>query len=152
HELLLFDRNGLPKPEDVAKLRFEVRESRPVFQEPLLGVLASLPDALALVGVPGPGLLDEAVIDASVQHAARLRDAFTVEHVELRLPEGRRELVLDPLDLGPDAQRLGALLDGVLAADVEPYGGVELQRAPAGRRLGVAEHHADLLSDLVDEN
>src|SRR4029434_6472544 len=115
-------------------------------------VLASLSDPLTLVGVPSPGLLNEAVVDASVQHAARLGDPFTVHDVELRLSEGRRELVLDHLDLGPDAQRLGPLLDRVLAPDVEPNGRVELQGAPARRGLGVAEHDADLLADLVDED
>src|SRR5262249_3404911 len=138
--------------ESVAELGLEIRQNHRIVLQPLLGVLASLSDPLTLEGVPGPGLLDQAVVDASVQHAARLRDAFTVQNVELRLAERLRELVLDRLDLGPDAERLRPLLDRVLAADVEPDGGVELQRAAARGGLGVAEHHPDLLADLVDEN
>ena len=38
------------------------------------------------------------------------------------------------------------------AADVDADRGVELQRAAAGRRFGIAEHHADLLAQLVDED
>ena len=40
----------------------------------------------------------------------------------------------------------------LLSADIEPQAAVELQRAAARRRFGVAEHHADLLADLVDED
>src|SRR5258705_8840966 len=92
----LFDRHRLAKSESVAELRFEVRERRRIVLEPLLGVLASLSDPLTLVRVPSPGLLDEAVVDTSVQHAARLGDPFTVHDVELRLSERRCEPVLPP--------------------------------------------------------
>ena len=47
--------------------------------------------------------------------------------------------------------RLDAFLERLDAADVEPDRGVELERAAAGRRLGVAEHDADLLAQLVRE-
>ncbi len=43
-------------------------------------------------------------------------------------------------------------LDRADAADVEPHRGVELERVAAGGGLGVAEHHADLHPDLVDED
>src|SRR5262249_27694827 len=59
-----------------------------------------------------------------------------VYHVVSRLADRRRELVLHDLDLRADADRLGAVFDRVLTADVEPDRGVELQRAAAGRRLG----------------
>ena len=45
-----------------------------------------------------------------------------------------------------------AVLDGADAADVEAHRSVELERVAAGRGLGVAEHHADLHADLVDED
>ena len=38
------------------------------------------------------------------------------------------------------------------AADVDADRRIKLQRPPAGRRFRVAEHHADLLADLVDED
>ena len=45
-----------------------------------------------------------------------------------------------------------AFLDVLDAADVEAHRGVELERRAAGGGLGVAEHDADLLADLVDED
>ena len=47
--------------------------------------------------------------------------------------------------------RLDAVLQRLDPADVEPDGGVELERPPAGRRLGLPEHDADLLAQLVRE-
>jgi hypothetical protein len=44
------------------------------------------------------------------------------------------------------------VLDGLDAADVEADRAVELERPTAGRGLGRAEHHADLLAQLVDED
>ena len=45
-----------------------------------------------------------------------------------------------------------AVLDARDAADVDADRRVELQRAAAGRRFGIAEHDADLLAQLVDED
>ena len=45
-----------------------------------------------------------------------------------------------------------ALLERADAAHVEAHRGVELERVAARRRLGVAEHHADLHADLVGED
>jgi hypothetical protein len=38
------------------------------------------------------------------------------------------------------------------APDIDADGAVELERAPAGRRFGIAEHDTDLLAQLVDED
>ena len=79
------------------------------------------------------------------------RDALAELDVELGLAERRGDLVLDDLDADPVADRLGAVLERLDAADVEPLGRVELQRAAARLGLRRAEHDADLLADLVDE-
>src|SRR5262249_55629199 len=84
---------------------------------PLLGVFPSLPDTLVLEAVPGARLLDEVLIDRGVEHGARLGHALAVEHVELRLAERRRQLVLHDLHLGSHADRLRPLLDRVLPPD-----------------------------------
>ena len=65
---------------------------------------------------------------------------------------GGRHLVLDDLDPGPVADHLGAVLERLDPADVQPDRRVELQRLAAGGGLGRAEHHADLLAQLVDED
>src|SRR5216117_3336243 len=47
-----------------------------------------------------------------------------------------------------DIRRIGAILDRGDAANIGPYGGVELQRAPAGGGFRIAEHHADFFANL----
>ncbi len=92
------------------------------------------------------------MLHAHVDQAALAADALAVEDVELGLLEGRRDLVLDHLAAGAVADRFRAVLEGLDAADVDAHGGVELQRAATGRGLRRAEHHADLLAELVDED
>src|SRR5690606_19573667 len=123
-----------------------------VLQQELAGVLLALPQLIALVGVPGAGLADEAVLDAHVDERALLGDAVPVEDVELGLLERRRDLVLDDLDPGAVADRVAAVLEGLDAAHVQAHRGVELQRLAAGGGLRRAEHDADLLAQLVDED
>src|SRR4051794_1736414 len=115
-------------------------------------VLLALAELIAVVGVPGAGLADEAVLDAHVDQAALPGDALPVEDVELGLLERRSHLVLDDLAAGPVADRLAAVLERLDPAHVHPDRRVELQRLATGRGLGRAEHDADLLAELVDED
>src|SRR5690606_2970421 len=128
-----------------------VGEAGVVAQE-LAGVLLALPELVALVGVPGAGLADDPLLDADVDERALAADAHAVEDVELGLLERRRDLVLDDLDAGAVADHVGTVLERLDAADVQPDRRVELQRAPTGGGLRRAEHHADLLAQLVDED
>src|SRR5512134_174608 len=97
------------------------------------GVFPSLADALALQGVPRSALLDHPELRADVQEIPFARDPFAVEDVELRLPEGGGELVLDDLDARAAPDDLVVLLDLRDPADVHADGGVELQGVAAGR-------------------
>ena len=81
-----------------------------------------------------------------------LRDAGAVHDLEFGLAKRRRHLVLDDLDPGHRAHHFLAVLDRADAPDVHAHRGVELERIAAGRGLRIAEHHADLHADLVDEN
>ena len=65
---------------------------------------------------------------------------------------GGRDLVLHDLDAGPVADHLLAVLQRLDATHVETDRGVELQRPATGGGLRRAEHHADLLAQLVDED
>ena len=80
------------------------------------------------------------------------RDALAVEDVEQRLAKRRRHLVLHDLDARLVADDFVAPLDRADAADVEPHRRVELERVAARGGFGIAEHHADLHPDLVDED
>src|SRR3954469_8050553 len=115
-------------------------------------VLLALAELVALVRVPGAGLADEALLDPGVDEAALAAEAGAPQEVELGLLERRGHLVLDDLDTHPAADRLGALLEGLDAADVEPDRRVELQGAATGGDLGRAVDDADLLAQLVDED
>src|SRR5918994_7023506 len=115
-----------------------------------LGVVAALAEPLVAVGEERPRLRDDVVLDAEVEDAAGARDPLAELDVELRLAEGRRDLVLDDLDADAVADGLRALLQRLDPADVEALRRVELQRPPARLGLGRSEHHPDLLADLVD--
>src|SRR3954451_3588996 len=137
--------------ERLVDLALDLRRHLRVLAQVALGVVASLAEPLVAVGEERPRLLDDVVLHAEVEQAALRRDALPVLDVELGLPERRRDLVLDDLDPHPVADRLGALLERLDAADVEPLRGVELERAAARLSLRRAEHHAHLLPDLVGE-
>ena len=65
---------------------------------------------------------------------------------------GARDLVLHHLHADVRADDVLLVLHRADAADVEPHRRVELERLAAGRRLGVAEHDADLFTQLIDEH
>src|SRR5439155_4199819 len=79
-------------------------------------------------------------------------DAGAEEDVELGELDRRRDLVLRHLYADTVANRLDALLERLDSPDVESHRGVELQRPAARRRLGIPEHDADLLAQLVRED
>src|SRR5262249_34116958 len=140
------------QPELLSDLAFDGGRDLGMLAQEVARVLAALADALAPERVPGPGLLEDALLRRDVDELALLREAGAVEDVELRRAERRRDLVLHDLHLGAAADHLVAVLDGAEAADVEPDRGVELERVAAGRGLGVPEEHPDLHADLVDED
>src|SRR5262249_21583575 len=127
------------------------RDVRVALQEVFRG-LATLAEPRLVEGEPRARLAHDAHRDTDVEQPALAGDALAVHHVELGDPERRRDLVLHDLDADPVADRFGPGLDRLDPADVEADARVELQPPTAGRRLGVAEHHADLLAELVRED
>jgi hypothetical protein len=61
-------------------------------------------------------------------------------------------LFLTTFDAGAVTDDFVAHFDGLDAAHVETHGGIELERLAAGGGLGVAEHDADLLAQLVGKD
>src|ERR1700694_1880596 len=113
--------------------RFDFLGDLRVLLEEELGVLAALAEALAVVGEPGAGLLDDAGLDAEIDELAGLGNALAIHDVELDLLERRRQLVLDHLDARLVADHLVALLDRADTANIEADRGVEFQRIAARR-------------------
>src|SRR5437588_479142 len=115
-------------------------------------ILSALAETFFLEGEVRPGLLHDLSIKAGVEHRALPGDPRAVDDVELGLLERRRTLVLHDFYAHAVADRLDAFLQRFDAADVQPDGRIELERTPAGCRLGVTEHDADLLAKLIRED
>src|SRR5690606_16119937 len=110
----------------LADLVFDLARKRGALLEELAAVVLALPQAVAVVDVPGARLLEPAVLHAELEDLALARDALAVHDIELRVAERRRHLVLHHLDAGFGADHLVALLDGADAADVHAHGRIEL--------------------------
>src|SRR5690606_25667996 len=135
-----------------ANLVVDLRRDLGVLLQELSGVLASLAEADIPVLEPGTGLRQDAGGDPDVEQATLDADALVVHDVVLAHAARRGDLVLHHLAAGSRPDRIGPGLERLDAPDVHPDAGVELQRAAAGRRLGAAEHDADLLAQLVGED
>src|ERR1019366_8229831 len=81
-------------------------------------VVLALADTLAVVAVPGAGLVDDAVGRAQIDDLALTRDARAVHDLEFRLAERWRHFVLDHLDTSLVADHFLAVLDRANAADI----------------------------------
>ena len=123
-----------------------------IFLQRLLGILAALAQAFAFIGKPGATLLNYPIVRRQIQQIAYARDAFAVHDVELGFAERRRDFVLGHLHLRAIADDAIAVFDRANTANVEAQAGIEFQRAAAGCGLGIAEHHADLFANLIDED
>jgi hypothetical protein len=111
------------------------------FADHQVEILASLPHYIRdfTDSVRGPG-----VFDKSIEGIRRLND--------LGYGKGGGDLVFDHLALDPLPDHLLPLLQRPDPPHVDAAGGIELQGPAAGRRLRRAEHHPDLLAELVDED
>ena len=115
-------------------------------------IVPALPDAVALVAVPGAGFLDQAMLNAEFYQLAFPRHPFVVEDVEMRLFERRRNLVLDHFHARLIANHFVATLERPDAPNVQPDRRVELERIAAGGRFRAPEHDTDFHANLIDEN
>src|ERR1019366_5009519 len=123
-----------------------------VAAEQVADVVPALAQPHLAVAEPGATLVDDPRLDGSVQNTALVGDALVVEKVELHGTEGSGHLVLDHPHPDPPADHVQALLDGVDLANVESDRGIELECPAPGGDFGIAEHHPDLLPQLVDED
>src|SRR5439155_2504947 len=94
----------------------------------------------------------DALLHAHVDKAAYAADPDSVKNIEFCAAEWGCALVLQDLDAGPIADRVGAVLERLDPAHVQPDRGVEVERLAAAGRLRTSEHHTDLFPQLVDED
>src|SRR5690606_24155470 len=79
----------------------------------------ALADLVALVGIPGARLLDQALLHAEIDDLAVAVDTFAIEDLEFSLTERWCHLVLHHLDAGFAAHHFIAFLHRAGAADVQ---------------------------------
>src|SRR5271166_4923495 len=111
-------------------LLFDFRRDRGVLLQERLRLLAALTETVLTVGVMRARLGHHLVPHGEIEQAACRGDAPAVLDIELGLPERRGHLVLD--DLYPHTVTDGlatAVFERLNTADVQPLGGIELQRA-----------------------
>src|ERR1700683_1193712 len=126
-----------------ANLLFDLRGNVGVLLQIHARIVLALTDPLAVVAVPGSGLVDD---------FAFARDAGAIHDLELSFAKWRRHLVLDDLDTCLVADHFLAVLDGTDAADVEPNRSIEFQRLAAGGGFRIAQHDPYLHPYLIDED
>src|SRR5438552_18259724 len=110
----------------------------------LFGVLAPLAQTFAFIRKPRAAFFNYAIVSSEIQQIAFARNTFAVHDIELSLAKRGRDLVLGDFDLGAIADNALGVFYGADAANVEPKRSIELERAATARRLGIAEHHANL--------
>src|SRR6185437_15306457 len=135
-----------PNAEHTLHLLLDLGEHHRIVLEEQLGVFTSLADALRVVAVPRARLLDDARLRTDVDQQRRMTDAFRVHDVEFGLLERRRHLVLHHLHANVRADDILFFFDGPDAANVEADGRIELECLATRGRLGIAEHHTNLLA------
>ena len=81
-------------------LPVEVVEDVRVVQQELPGIVAALADALAVIGIERPALLDQVHLHGKVKNFTGPGNALAVQHVHDTAPERRSHLVLLDRDLG----------------------------------------------------
>src|SRR6202050_1566156 len=135
-----------------ANLLFDLRGNVGVLLQIHARIVLALTDPLAVVAVPGSGLVDDSLRGADLDDLAFARDAGAIHDLELSFAKWRRHLVLDDLDTCLVADHFLAVLDGTDAADVEPNRSIEFQRVTAGGGFRIAEHDPYLHPYLIDED
>ena len=71
----------------------------------------SLANSDILERMPGPGTLDDLMLDSEIEQVTDIRNTLVEDNVKLRLAEGSRHLVLDHLDPRAVAAELVSILD-----------------------------------------
>ncbi len=123
-----------------------------VVQQELFGVFTALSQLDLAVVEPRAAFVGDAALDGQIEQVADRADAAVEHNIKLGGLERCGHLVFDHAGTN-------AVADGLLAAGnrlnpphIHPHRGVKLQCVTAGGRFGVAEHHTDLHSNLVDKD
>ena len=143
--LTLFFKHG-------AELLFQLLREFGIILKEDARIVASLTHAHFTVVIPGTALVDEFFINRKIEDGALFGNAFAIEHIEFCRFERRSDLVFNNLDARSVADDIGTVFQRIYTADIQTDAGIKLECFAAGGCLRVAEHDADLLTQLVDED
>ena len=92
------------------------------------------------------------MIHSEIDEISRDADSFVEHNVKFCFTEWRCNLVLNHLCAHAISNIVLTIFDRANAANVDANGRIELERASTRRCFGTAEHHANLLAQLIDED
>ena len=136
----------------LAQRVFQLLANVRVFLQENSRILAALAHAFAAKAEPRSCFFNQPLVHAEINQIALAGNSFAVQNIELRLAERRRHFVLHHFAARPRTHHFVAFLDRLHAPDVHAHRRIKLERAPARGGLWIAEHHANLFANLVDEN
>ena len=131
---------------------FELFTQLGIVAEQGLGGIATLCQFGTVIAEPTPAFIDNIVFNAEVENLAHLTDALTEHDFELSLAERRCHFVLDNFYTYLISDDIVTVLDARDPPDIEADAAIELQSITARGGFGTAEHHANLLAQLVDKD
>src|SRR5207248_10667450 len=82
----------------------------------------------------------------------RTRHALTIQHIKLRLTEGRSQFVFDDPDTRTIPYHLLSTLQDVGPSHIETHRGVKLEGIATGGHFRIAKRDTNLLAQLIDED
>ena len=109
-------------------------------------------DASLAVAVPASALLHDAIVGRQIEDVAFEADAAGTEHVELGDAERRCHLIFNHFGFHANAGGFVTVFQCGQSADIDAAGTVEFQSTTARCCFRAAEHHANFLTNLVDED
>ena len=115
------------QPQDLPELLLDGGGDVRMVLEILLGVFASLANAVLLVRIPGAAFVHEAFVAREILEVPLAGDADPIHHVKLRLAERRRHFVLHHLGPYAAADHLVPIFDLADPPDIQADGGIKFQ-------------------------
>src|SRR5699024_1744874 len=138
--------------EGIPQLPFDLSKQLGGVFQMLVDILLALAEPLAFIGIPRTARLDDFMFRAKIDELTGLGDAETLHDIHFSHTERRCNLVFYNFDLRAVTHNFLAEFELFSTAYLKPYRTVEFKCTSAWCCFRIAEHHADLFTDLVDED
>src|SRR5690625_260543 len=115
------------------------------------GVYFTLPELIALIGVPSTRFADKSVLNTEVKQATFARDSTAVNNIEFGLFKRRSHLILDDASARAVSDRSRSLFQGLDPTHINAHRRVELQSLTTRGGFWASKEHTNLFAQLVNE-